>query len=384
MGVGGFRPAAPEGAWSVSQVTQWARQAIETGFGSIWVEGEVSGFKAYPSGHWYFALRDARAQLRCVMFRRDSQAVARPPEEGARVFCFGQPSVWEDRGEFRLTVRRLLSTAEGGDWKLALERAKAALERDGLLDPARKRRLPSYPSRIAVVTSREGAALRDIVTVLDRRWPLAEVVVVPARVQGDGAERSLRAALARLKRLEGLDLAIVGRGGGSREDLWAFNLESVARALAEVSVPTISAVGHEIDVTLCDLVADVRAATPSAAAEAAVPDRAEVLERLTSLGRRAGLGLERRSRYADERLARATDRLSAVIAQQLERRRARLAELQGRLDSLSPLAVLERGYAVARDPSGRVLSRMADLSAGQAFRLRVRDGEVPAVVQESA
>jgi exodeoxyribonuclease VII large subunit len=375
-----LRPAAPEGAWSVSQVTQWARQAIEGGFGTIWVEGEVSGFKAYPSGHWYFGLRDAKAQLRCVMFRRDSQGVTRPPDEGARIYCFGQPSVWEDRGEFRLTVRRLLSTAEGGDWKLALERARAALERDGLLDATRKRPLPSFPSRIAVVTSPDGAALRDIVTVLARRWPLAEVIVVGAIVQGDGAERSLRAALARLKRIEGLDLAIVGRGGGSREDLWAFNLESVARAVAAVPVPTVSAVGHEIDVTLCDLVADLRAPTPSAAAEAVVPDRGEVLARLEQLGRRSALGLERRTRYADERLARASDRLSAVIGQQLERRGARLAELGAQLDALSPLRVLERGYAVARDRAGRVLSRAVDLPAGQHFQLRVRDGEVPAVV----
>ncbi len=380
MGVGRLRPAAPEGAWSVSQVTQWARQAIEGGFGTIWVEGEVSGFKAYPSGHWYFGLRDAKAQLRCVMFRRDSQGVTRPPDEGARIYCFGQPSVWEDRGEFRLTVRRLLSTAEGGDWKLALERARAALERDGLLDATRKRPLPSFPSRIAVVTSPDGAALRDIVTVLARRWPLAEVIVVGAIVQGDGAERSLRAALARLKRIEGLDLAIVGRGGGSREDLWAFNLESVARAVAAVPVPTVSAVGHEIDVTLCDLVADLRAPTPSAAAEAVVPDRGEVLARLEQLGRRSALGLERRTRYADERLARASDRLSAVIGQQLERRGARLAELGAQLDALSPLRVLERGYAVARDRAGRVLSRAVDLPAGQHFQLRVRDGEVPAVV----
>jgi exodeoxyribonuclease VII large subunit len=380
VGVGRFRPAAPEGAWSVSQVTQWARQAIEGGFGTIWVEGEVSGFKAYPSGHWYFGLRDAKAQLRCVMFRRDSQGVTRPPDEGARIYCFGQPSVWEDRGEFRLTVRRLLSTAEGGDWKLALERARAALERDGLLDATRKRPLPSFPSRIAVVTSPDGAALRDIVTVLARRWPLAEVIVVGAIVQGDGAERSLRAALARLKRIEGLDLAIVGRGGGSREDLWAFNLESVARAVAAVPVPTVSAVGHEIDVTLCDLVADLRAPTPSAAAEAVVPDRGEVLARLEQLGRRSALGLERRTRYADERLARASDRLSAVIGQQLERRGARLAELGAQLDALSPLRVLERGYAVARDRAGRVLSRAVDLPAGQHFQLRVRDGEVPAVV----
>lgn len=382
-GLGRFPPAAPEGAWTVSQVTQGARQAIEAGFGPIWVEGEVSGFKAYPSGHWYFGLRDARAQLRCVMFSRDSRGATRP-DEGARVFCFGEPTVWEERGEFRLTVRKLFGTAEGGDWKLALERARAALERDGLLDRSRKRPLPPFPMRIAVVTSSEGAALTDIVTVLGRRWPLAYVVVVPARVQGEGAERSLRAALARVNRLEGLDLAIVGRGGGSREDLWAFNLESVARALAAVRVPTISAVGHETDVSLCDLVADHRAPTPSAAAEAAVPDQAEVFARLEHAGRRAALALERRSRFASERLARAGDRLGVAIGQQLERRGARLGEIGARLDALSPLRVLDRGYSVARDAGGRILSRVADLPAGRPFRLRVRDGEVPAIVEGPA
>ncbi len=286
-----FGAASAEGAWTVSEVTRRARVVVEAGLPPLWVRGEISGFKAWQSGHWYFALRDRTAQLRCVMFQRDNRRLPTPPVDGMQVFVFGRATVWEEKGELRLTVTDLLSTEAGGLWQLALEKAKAALARDGLLDPARKRPLPAYPQRIAVVTSRDGAALRDIIAVTGRRWPLAELVVIPTKVQGEGAEAEICAALALLPRLEGLDLAIVGRGGGSREDLWTFNSERVARAVAAAPVPVVSAVGHETDVTLCDLVADFRAPTPSAAVEAATPDRAEVEAALAHLGTRLGRGL---------------------------------------------------------------------------------------------
>lgn len=374
-----FQAASAEGAWTVSQVARRARQVVEQGVGLLWVTGEVSGFKAYSSGHWYFALRDRSAQLRCVMWRRDNRRLPTSPADGMQVYCLAQPTVWEERGEFRLTVRELLSTAAGGLWQLALERARTALERDGLLDPARKRPLPRFPTRVAVVTSKDGAALHDVLKVLRERWPLTEVVVVPTVVQGDDAPTALVTALARLNALEGIDVAIVGRGGGAREDLWAFNLEPVARALAEVKVPTICAVGHESDRSLCDLVADHSAPTPSAAAAVAVPDQRDVTATLAALGRRAGFGLERRLRLHAEGLGRAGDRLGALMARSITGRRASLAQLGARLDALSPLRVLDRGYAVARDEAGRVLSRVADLPAGQRFRVRVRDGEVGAV-----
>jgi exodeoxyribonuclease VII large subunit len=303
------------------------------------------------------------------------------PAEGTQVFAFGRPTVWEEKGEFRLTVVELLSTEAGGLWQLKLEKAKAALLRDGLLDPARKRPLPAYPQRIAVITSPDGAALRDIVAVVGRRWPLAQLVLVAARVQGEGAEGDLCAAFARLGALRGVDLAIVGRGGGSKEDLWVFNSERVARAVAAASVPVISAVGHETDVTLCDLVADLRAPTPSAAAAAATPDRMEVLDHVAHLGARLARGLSSRVELGEQRLARSWDRLGHAMRRRLERHQHALAAASGRLDALSPLKILGRGYALAKDAQGRVLRRVAQLPPGLAFRLRVSDGEVPARVE---
>jgi len=377
---GTANPATPEGAWSVAEVTRRARQLIETGFTQIWVRGEVSSFSAYRSGHWYFTLRDAQAQVRCVMWRTDNQRLPAPPEDGMEVFLEARPSLWEDKGEFRLTVKALIPTTAGGLWQLQLERAKAALERDGLLDPARKRPLPAFPRRIAVVTSPDGAAFRDIVTVLGRRWPLAEVWLVPTRVQGEAAEAELSAALALVNRLEDVDLAIVGRGGGSREDLWAFNSERVARAVAAVQVPTISAVGHETDVSLADLVADLRAPTPSAAAEAAVPDLCAVRNGVAGLARRLARTLTAPLEMGGQRLARTADRMAAAVQRQLDRRARRLDQMAAALEALSPLAVLARGYAVARDEAGRVLKQVGHFVPGSDFRLTVADGDVRARV----
>jgi exodeoxyribonuclease VII large subunit len=279
-------------------------------------------------------------------------------------------------------VKELLSTEQGGLWKLAFEKAKAALLKDGLLDPARKRRLPPFPLRIAVVTSPDGAALRDIEAVITRRWPLAELVLVAAKVQGEGAEASVCAALARLgKGALDVDVAIVGRGGGSAEDLWTFNSERVARAVAAVPCPVISAVGHETDVTLCDLVADLRAPTPSAAAEAATPDRADVLVHVEHLAERLARGLSQRAQRTVDRLDRTGDRLTGAMQFRLEQSRALLTAHGARLDALSPLKILARGYAVARDENGRVLKQVKQLPAGREFKLRVTDGEVDARVR---
>jgi len=378
-----FAAASPEGAWTVTQVTRRARAVVEAGLLPLWVRGEISGFKAWQSGHWYFALRDRSAQIRCVMFQKDNRRLPAPPQDGMQVFLFARPTVWEDKGEFRLTVLDLLSTEAGGLWQLAFEKTKAALAKDGLLDPARKRPLPPYPLRIGIVTSPDGAALQDIIAVTGRRWPMAELLVLPTRVQGEGAEQEICAALALLCRVEGLDLAIIGRGGGSREDLWTFNHERVARAVAALPVPVISAVGHETDVTLCDLVADLRAATPSAAAEAATPDRVDVLVELAHLGTRLARGLAGRSGRVAERLDRTFDRLTGTLERRLERHRHELSGLAGRLDALSPLKILERGYALARDEQGRVLKRVVQFPSGLRFRLRVTDGEVAARAGES-
>ena len=361
-------------------MTRRARAVIEAGLPPLWVRGEVAGFKAWRSGHWYFSLRDKAAQIRCVMFAKQNYMLPTPPVDGMQVFVFARPSMYEEKGEFQLTVMELLSTEQGGLWKLAFEKAKAALLKDGLLDPARKRHMPKFPRRIAVVTSPDGAVLRDIQAVVGRRWPVAELIVVPAQVQGAKAEASVCSALNRIRRLP-VDVLIVGRGGGSIEDLWAFNSERVARAVAAMPMPVISAVGHETDVTLCDLVADLRAPTPSAAAEAATPDRIEVLAHCAVLGQRLGRALRIAARHVVERVNRTGDRLSRCMDHRLERSRALLTAHGARLDALSPLRVLARGYAVARDENGRVLKRVAQLPAGKEFRLRVSDGEVDASVQ---
>lgn len=363
----------------MAQVTRRARQLIEAGLPALWIKGEVTGFKAYRSGHWYFSLRDADAQIRCVMWRTDNQRVGRRPEDGLQVFVEGRPTVWEERGEFRITAKRLIPTDAGGQWELQFQKAKAALARDGLLDPARRRPLPRYPARIAVITSPDGAALHDIQTVIQRRWPAAYLLVLPSRVQGDGAERELCRALRLVNRID-VDVAVVGRGGGSREDLWAFNSEKVARAVAAVDVPIVSAVGHEEDVSLTDLVADLRAPTPSAAAEALVPDRAEVDRVVDALAQRLGRSLGNQTRLGTERLERTRDRLHAAMTGHLDRRATRLTTLSAKLDALSPLKVLQRGFAVARSEDGVVLRSTESFREGMPFRLTVTDGDVRARV----
>ncbi len=399
--------AAPrERPSTVSEVVESARLVVEHALPPLWVEGEVSNFKAYPSGHWYFTLKDPAAQLRCVMWRADARRVPATPAEGLKVYARGELTVGTKRGELQLVVRQLLATTEGGFYAIALERARAALEKDGLLAPERKRPLPPFPAVIGVVTSPEGAVWHDIVAVIGRRWPAVELILVGARVQGDGAAEDLCRAVALANRLPALDLLIVGRGGGSLEDLWAFNDERLARAVAASRVPTIAAVGHETNVTLTELVADVRAPTPSAAAEKAVPDRADLARRLVAVGAGLGAAVSRRLELADERvrhaatrLGGAVDRRLAATGERLRRQAARMAascdarlaarqadlsRVGASLDALSPLKVLDRGYAVARDTGGKVLRRVADFPAGRAFRLRVTDGEVPARAEPRA
>lgn len=368
---------ASDEVFSVSHLNATVKRLVEGSLGPIWVRGEVLQCRAHTSGHWYFVLRDAAAQVRCCMWRTYAERAGRPPADGTEVFVLGRPAMYEAKGEFQFSVTRMLPTAGVGQQQRALELVKAALQRDGLFDTTRKRELPRYPSRVAIVTSPDGAALRDIVSVARTRWPSAELLVVAARVQGDGATGDLVAALRRVNRLR-VQLCIVGRGGGGREDLAAFNDEAVCRALAAVRVPTVSAVGHETDVTLADLVADVRAPTPSAAAEIAFPDVRAVRRLVGDLAARLAGGLSRRTRLAAERLERTGDRLETVVETALSRQRELADRLGAQLDALSPLRVLERGYAVARGADGRVLRRRADFPPGSSFTLRVSDGDVAA------
>ncbi len=377
-------PLSRPAPWTVSQLCRAARRSVEGGIGAVWVRGELSGLKVFRSGHWYFALRDAEAQVRCVMWRTYAARQRAEPADGTAVYAFGAPTVWEEKGEFRFTVYELLPTDRVGAQQLELERVREALARDGLFDPSRKRPLPPLPCRIAVVTSLDGAVIRDITAVTRKRWPSVELVVIGARVQGADAETDLVRALELVNRLDAVDLCIVARGGGTREDLAVFNREAVCRALARVRVPTVSAVGHETDVTFADLVADVRAATPSAAAELAVPDQGEYRHRVAALGHRLGNALRRVTRLAAERLDRSGDRLHAALDRWLAAPRQRLDRLGAELHALSPLRVLARGYSVARDGEGRVLRRVAQFQDDMPFTLRVSDGAVPARVTRAA
>jgi exodeoxyribonuclease VII large subunit len=368
---------SPRSAVTVSTLTQTTKDVLEGAFMPLWVRGEVSDFKAHRSGHWYFSLRDERAQLRCVVWSRDRRGIPAPPDDGMLVAALGQLSVYAARGEIQFSVRRI--EAEGdGLWRKALELTRRRLEADGLLKPERKRALPRYPRVLGVVTSIAGAALHDIVAVVQRRAPHVRIVVVQAAVQGDTAPDELCAAIDRVSRWGRADVVIVGRGGGAREDLWAFNDERVARALAGCPAPTISAVGHEIDVTICDLVADLRAPTPSAAAEAAVRTTDELLGDLAARQQRMYGALAGRLEEADTRIRRLARDLAASSRRDVERRQAMLATGAGRLQALSPLATLARGYAIARDPAGRTLAETSMFAAGEAFELMLRDGTVNA------
>ncbi len=375
------REAAPgesaETALTIAQLTQAAKEVIEGAFPPIWIRGEVSGFKRYSSGHWYFSLKDAKASLPCVVWASDTSRIPAPPDEGMQVMARGQLTVYPAQGKMQFVVRGMEAEGEGL-WRKAFEATRARLEQDGLLDPSRKKPLPRFPRRVAVITSPDGAALHDITSVIARRNPSVDVIVVPAAVQGDAAPASLVAALERVARWRGADVVIIGRGGGSREDLWAFNDEAVARAIAACPLPIISAVGHEVDVTIADLVADLRAATPSAAAEAAVPVLEELVAGLSVLQRTMIAGVQRRSTMARRDLRRLQGDLSIRARRSVERRRARVQQVAARLDALSPLNTLARGYAVARAADGRALGSVTAFAAGQPFELVLRDGRVDA------
>jgi exodeoxyribonuclease VII large subunit len=369
--------ADPSSAIQVIALTSLARDILEGGFPPIWVRGEITNFKAHRNGHWYFTLRDRMAQVRGVVWAKDTRSIPAPPDEGMQIAAFGSLSVYPQKGEMQFVVRRM--EAEGdGLWRKALEKTRLKLESEGLLRPERKRSLPRYPRRVAVITSPDGAALRDIVAVMKRRSPGVEIVVVPAAVQGDNAILELTRALARVARWQDADVVIIGRGGGSREDLWAFNDERVARAIAACPIPVVSAVGHETDITICDLVADVRAATPSAAAETVVRDDAELMAELKGMERRLARALTRRVDTAKTEIQWHASALRNRLLRAAERGRSRVAALGGQLNALSPLATLSRGYGLARAEDGRALTSVSGFRPEMPFSLVLRDGTVRA------
>ncbi len=380
----GFPAAMRPGAeWTVSAVNAAAREMVEGVFPPLRVAGEVANFTRARSGHCYFTLRDADAQLRCVMWREEARRLPTTPAEGMQVSALGRLTLYEARGEFQLVVSDLDGHGDGL-WKLAFDRLRAKLDAEGLTSPERRRPLPRAPGCVGVVTSLSGAALRDVLAVVRRRASWTRVVVAGCRVQGEGAADEIAEAVRLLGRSGCADVLIVGRGGGSIEDLWAFNEEAVARAIAESPVPVISAVGHETDVTLADLVADLRAPTPSAAAEAAVPDGARVRGELGALRTRLEDAAGRHVAGARHAVAALGARLASAGEHAVWTRRERLAATSGRLHALSPLGVLARGYAVPTGPDGKLLRSAKEFAPGARFTLTVADGSVPCRVEDAS
>ena len=390
--------------FSVTEVNQYIKSIIDgvPQLGDLLIRGELSNYKVYPSGHHYFTLKDGESAIRCVMFRSSAGRLRFRPESGMRVIAGGRISVYPRDGAYQLYCTSL--SADGiGDLYVAFEQLKDKLNREGLFDPAHKKALPLYPRRIAIVTSSAGAAVHDMIRILRRRYPIAKVLLLPVRVQGVEAPPEIVGAIRYANRWQLADVLIVGRGGGSIEDLWAFNDERVARAIYASEIPVISAVGHEPDVTISDFVADRRASTPSNAAEIAVPDQAELMKQLDSAGRAMAQGalntLEKADTqwktlaskrvltdpmaFVDDRrmqLDSVQQRMGLTAHRQLSQRQQRFAALAASLDALSPLKVLGRGYAMAQTTDGTVLRTSQQVQEGDRIHVRLGQGALDCTV----
>jgi exodeoxyribonuclease VII large subunit len=369
--------ASRDSALSVSELNDRTRELVDQAYGVFWVRGEVVDFKRYKSGHWYFCLRDHNSQMQCVVWQSDQWRIPAPPDEGMEVIAQARMNFYPAKGTLQLRVGRM-EAAGDGLWRKAIEMTIAKLKEEGLMAPEKKRELPRYPKCVGVVTSTSGAALRDIIAVAHRRRPGMELVVAGAAVQGETAPREICRALNMIMKWGCADVLIIGRGGGSREDLHAFNDERVARTLARSPVPTISAVGHEVDTTVCDLVADVRAATPSVAAERAIPALADMADALRSRHRRLTNVIQRRGESAQMDLRTTARDLRLASLRSVEMRKGQVGSIAGKLNALSPLATLERGYSIARSPEGRTLTSVGDFGANEDFELLLRDGKIRA------
>ena len=412
---------------SVSELTRRLQETLEERFPAVWVEGEISNFRLYGSGHAYFTLKDAESQIRAVLFRNRGRRIKFEPADGLHVMAFGSIEVYAQRGEYQMVIE-LLEPKGLGALQLAFEQLKTRLQAEGLFDQARKRELPRFPRKIGIVTSTSGAAIRDMLRVIGRRFGELHIVIAPCRVQGEGAAEEIAQGVRDLNALGGVDVIIVGRGGGSLEDLWAFNEEPVARAIAASKVPVVSAVGHEVDFTIADFVADLRAPTPSAAAELVVREKQAVVDTLVQLRARlersAARPLRDLERRVDEltarlrremrgelgraghrvalatRALRASDpvarvardrhrleslqsRLITLLHRRRDRARYALETTVGRLDSLSPLAVLGRGYSLTRTPTGEVVRSPAQVRVGDAIRVLLHRGSLDARVTDT-
>ena len=392
-------------AFTVSELNNYIKNIFENNrtLSSVTVRGEISNFTNHRSGHLYFSLKDADGQIRSVMFRSRAMGLKFMPESGMKVIVHGSVTVYPRDGSYQLYVSSMQPDGVGALY-LAYEQLKERLFQEGLFDEIYKKMIPAFPKRIGVITSPTGAAVRDIINVTGRRYPCADIYVYPALVQGEGAENSLIKALDYLDRSGLCDVIILGRGGGSIEDLWAFNSEALARRIFEARVPIISAVGHETDFTICDFVADMRAPTPSAAAELAVPDYNEIMLRLDMYDQRLSLALSRTVVHAREHLDRLKEKTSTTaifslidgkrqdtnssyekallyIMTTLERFRERLSHNVAKANAMNPLSVLYRGYSVVENDSG-VVKSVKDVNAGDRVSLTLSDGRIAAIITE--
>lgn len=402
------KPAAPP-TLTVSQLTAQVRGTIEAKFQSVWVAGEVSNFTRASSGHWYFTLKDANAQIKTVAFRGINLRLRFDLKNGMEIIARGRLTVYDPKGEYQFVVEEIQQKGVGGA-ELALRQLKEKLLAKGYFSPDRKRPLPRPPRRVALVASATGAAVRDMIEVFAQRWPFTEVVIRPSRVQGEGAAADISLAVRQLNWLHrnnklAFDAIILGRGGGSAEDLWAFNEELVADAIFNSQIPVVSAVGHEIDVSIADLVADHRAETPTAAVVALTPDRQELLASLLHMRERMDEAAERRLKVAKQRLDQfatrpvfrrplqrvhdleqrlddAAARLARAAKVRLSQATQKLAEVSARLETLSPLQVLARGYSLTHTTNGRLVRDADSVRPGDALVTRLASGEVVSRVEQ--
>ncbi len=400
-----LKPSASpdEKIFSVSEINRDVKQILEGTFSSLWIEGEVSNFKHHTSGHMYFSLKDDRSQIGVVFFSRQNQRLKFRLEDGLKILIRGRISVYEPRGQYQIYAEEVVPRGVG-ELELLLEQLKRQLEREGLFDPAHKKPIPKFPKTVGIVTSPTGAAIRDILQVMGRRFAGIHVLLVPVRVQGEGSSREIAQAIRDLNEDGRSDVMIVGRGGGSLEDLWAFNEEAVARAVYASRIPVISAVGHEVDWTICDLVADLRAPTPSAAAELVVQSRAEVEQFLEDRIARMRRHLENRilearqawqdliSRYAFRHprvlIQNAVQRRDELLRQlqnyaraQVEQCRQNLDGELGKLEALSPVSILRRGYSLTFTQDETLIKKKSQLKIGDRIRTRISDGVIQSEIR---
>ena len=367
---------------TVTQLNQYIKSLMDgdDALSTLFLTGEISNFtNHYKSGHLYFSLKDSKCVVRAVMFSAQAKRLRFAPSDGMKVILRGRVTVYEASGQYQVYVDDMQPDGLGA-LNLAYEQLKAKLAAEGLFESARKRPIPTYPKAIGVITSPTGAAVQDIKQILGRRYPLAEVILCPVLVQGEAAAGQMAEAIARFNRLSCADVLIVGRGGGSMEDLWAFNEEMVARAVAASHIPVISAVGHESDFTICDFVADLRAPTPSAAAELAVPDIRELSLAISGAKQRMrqAIGLELRRMRIDQLV----DRLAGRMTREVEKGKLLLAQQSAALEALSPLKVLGRGYAVAMESDGKVIKSISQVKKQDTMTVLLQDGSISCTARE--